>query len=63
LGDYGLDDDDEELAVPVFTLRAPSPAAIIVETAVVEVSSAAASKRPVRKPVKSRCPARKPPLR
>jgi hypothetical protein len=30
LGDYGLDDDDEELAVPVFIPRAPSPAAIIV---------------------------------
>src|SRR6266481_2404818 len=64
LGDYGLDDDDEELAVPVFTPRAPSPAAIIVETAVVEVEEvprpAAAEAPPARKPVKkAAAPAKK----
>ena len=29
LGDYGLDDDDEELAVPVFAPRPPAPVAMI----------------------------------
>ena len=28
LGDYGLDDDDEELAVPVFAPRPPAPVAM-----------------------------------
>src|SRR5204863_3731517 len=64
LGDYGLDDDDEELAVPVFTPRAPSPAAMIVETTVVEVeevpTAAAADAPPARKPVKkAAAPAKK----
>ena len=64
LGDYGLDDDDEELAVPLFTPRAPSPAAVIVETAVIEVEevrpAAAAEAPPARKPVKkAAAPAKK----
>ena len=37
MGDYGLEDDDEELAVPAFVPRPPAPAAVIVETAVIEI--------------------------
>lgn len=64
LGDYGLDDDDEELAVPAFTPRAPSPAAMIVETAVIEVeevpSATPSEAPPARKPVKkAAAPAKK----
>ena len=56
LGDYGLDDDDEELAVPVFAPRPPAPAAMLVETTVIEVEevprAAASEAPPARKPVK-----------
>ena len=56
LGDYGLDDDDEELAVPGFVPRPPAPAAVLVETTVIEVeevpAAAAVEAPPARKPVK-----------
>src|ERR1700684_985961 len=57
MGDYGLDDDDEELAVPVFVPRPPAPAAVVIETSVVEIEEvpappAAADAPPARKPVK-----------
>ena len=56
MGDYGLDDDDEELAVPGFVPRPPSPAAVVVETTVIEVEevpvAAAVEAPPARKPVK-----------
>ena len=60
MGDYGLDDDDEELAVPVFAPRPPAPAAVIVETSVIEIEEvpvldAAVNAPPARKPVKSGC--------
>nr|MDP9115197.1 hypothetical protein [Acidobacteriota bacterium] len=37
MGDYGLDDDDEELAVPGSIARPPAPIGAAVETAVLEV--------------------------
>src|SRR6185503_3175120 len=57
MGDYGLDDDDEELAVPGFVPRPPAPAAVLVETAVIEIeevppAAVAVEAPPARKPVK-----------
>ena len=57
MGDYGLDDDDEELAVPGFVPRPPAPAGVLVETVVVEVeevppAAVAGEAPPARKPVK-----------
>jgi hypothetical protein len=57
MGDYGADDDDEELAVPGFTGRASSPGAMGVETAVIEIEEvpsrgASEDEPPARKPVK-----------
>src|SRR3954464_15857883 len=63
LGDYGLDDDDdEELAVPAFAQRV-SPTAT-VESAVIEVvevpAAGATEAPPARKPVKkAAAPAKK----
>jgi len=56
MGDYGLDDDDEELAVPGFTPRPPAPAAIVESTIVeieeVPVLAVQENAPPARKPVK-----------
>src|SRR5579863_7136389 len=57
MGDYGLDDDDEELAVPGFVPRPPAPAVVMVETAVIEIeevppTAVAVEAPPARKPVK-----------
>jgi hypothetical protein len=61
MGDYGLEEDDEELAVPAFTPRPSVPAAIVVETAVIEVEEGGpATAPPARKPVKkAAAPAKK----
>ena len=66
MGDYGLDDDDEELAVPGFVPRPPAPAVVMVETAVIEVeevppAAVAVEAPPARKPGSRRqLPARGP---
>jgi hypothetical protein len=57
MGDYGADDDDEELAVPGFTGRASSPGVVGVETAVIEIEEVpnregSEDEPPARKPVK-----------
>src|ERR1700681_3354143 len=56
MGDYGLDDDDEELAVTGFTPRPPTPVAIVESTIVeieeVPVLTAQENAPPARKPLK-----------
>src|SRR6266576_586508 len=56
MGDYSLDDDDDERAVPGFTPRSPAPAAIVESTIVeieeVPILAAQENAPPARKPVK-----------